>query len=500
MRATASAVRPRRLAPLIAAAALQLGGCAVGPNFHTPASPIGAGYAPGALPTITTKAAVQAGAAQRLVSGEDVRYDWWTAFQSPELDRLVALSLRANPTIEAAKAALSQARDLTRSAEGGFFPTLQGDFSPSRNKTATGALSPASANGSPYYSLYTAQLTVSYTPDIFGGIRRQVESLAAQAEMQRFELEAAGISLANNVVAAAVQEASTRAQIAANEDIIRINTDALQILRNQQRFGYAMGIDVAAQEAALAQAQQTMPPLQKQLAINRDLLRALVGNLPNQDVDATFTLASLHLPEDLPLSLPSKIVEQRPDVLAAAQQMRSANANVGVTIAAMLPQFTLSANGGSAANAANALFTPGNQFWSLSADVAQTLFDGGVLLYKRRAADEALVQAAAQYRSTVLTAFQNVADTLHTLLTDATALQAASAAEAAAERTLDLTRRQSQVGYVNYLTLITAEQAYQTALLTRIQAQTNRLSDTAALFQALGGGWWNRPQDKLAAR
>jgi NodT family efflux transporter outer membrane factor (OMF) lipoprotein len=343
-----------------------------------------------------------------------------------------------------------------------------------------------------FFNFHTIELDVGFTPDVFGSTRRQVESLAAQAELERFEMEAAYITLASNVVAAAIQEVSTRSQIAATKEIIEFDKKALGILRNQQKFGQAMAIDAAAQEAALAAVEQTLPPLQKQLEVTRDLIRALVGNLPSQDVEETFQLSSLHLPEDLPVSLPSKIIEQCPDVRAAEEQMRSANANVGVAIAARLPQFTVTGTYGGTATLIQQLIFPGAGFWTLTGNVAQTLFDGGILLHKQRAADEALILAAAQYRSTVITAFQNVADTLHALLSDADSLKAAVAAEHAARVTLDLTLKQSQVGYVNYLTLLSAEMAYQTALINLVQAQASRFGDTAALFQALGGGWWNR--------
>jgi NodT family efflux transporter outer membrane factor (OMF) lipoprotein len=473
--------------------ALLLCGCAVGPDFLRPAAPEDAGFTPKALPIITASATGYGGGAQHLSSGQDVPFDWWTKFQCPQLNSLVEKALRANPTIESAKAALRQAHELTLSGEGAFFPTVQGGFSASRTKSSAG-LSPVTSGTTLYYSLYTPQVSVSYVPDVFGSTRRQVESLQAQEEMQRFETEAAYITLASNVVAAAILEVSTRAQIAATKDIIEVDKKALEILRNQQKFGQAMGIDAAAQEAALAAVEQTLPPLEKQLEVTRDLIRALAGNLPNQDVEQTFELSSLQLPEDLPLSLPSKIVEQRPDVRAAEEQLHSASANVGISVAAMLPQIALTGNAGSTALTLAGLAVPGNVFWSIAGNVTQTLFDGGTLLHKTRAADEALVEAAAQYRSTVLTAFQNVADTLHALLSDADALKAAVLAQHAAKVTLDLTQKQQQNGYVNYLTLLSAEQAYQTALINLVQAQTARFGDTAALFQALGGGWWNRQE------
>jgi len=482
------------------AVALLLCGCAVGPDFHRPAPPADAGFSPKPLPTVSASAAVYGGNAQHLVSGQDIPFDWWTAFQSPQLNALVAQAIRANPTIESAKAALREAHEQTLAAKAAFFPTAQASFTPSRNLTALGAVSAASASGNALYTLNTAQVSVSYSPDVFGGTRRQVESQQAQEDMQRFDTEAAYLTLTSNVVAAVIQEVSTRAQIAATEGIIEVNRKSLEILKNQQKFGYAMGIDAAAQEAALAQVEQTLPPLQKQLEQTRDQIRALAGNLPNQDVPETFTLASLHLPVDLPLSLPSKIIEQRPDIRAAEEQMRSANANVGVAVAALLPQFTLTPSIGTAGNSMAAMFGPASEFWSLIGSATQTVFDGGALWHKKRAADEALYQAAAQYRSTVVSAFQNVADTLHALLSDADALKAAVRSEQAAKVTLDLTQRQSQVGYVNYLTLLQAQQTYQTAEINLVQAQAARFSDTAALFQALGGGWWHRTEQQMAAR
>ena len=349
-----------------------------------------------------------------------------------------------------------------------------------------------------FYDMHTAQLTVGFVPDVFGANRRQVESLAAQADAQRFALEATYITLASNVVAAAVQEASVRAQIEATRQIIAAEEKALAILRDQFRLGFAMRVDVAAQEAALGQAKMLLPPLQMQLEQTRDLLCALVGNLPNQEVPETFELDALQLPPELPLSLPAKIIEQRPDVRVAEAQLHAANAQVGVAVAAMLPQFSITGTLGGNADQIPWMFRGGGSFWTIVGGVTQPIFEGGTLLHTKRAADAALKQAAAQYQSTVITAYQNVADTLHASLSDAEALAADVEAENSAKVTYDLTRRQMEVGYVNYLALLSAETAYNQALLTRVQAQAIRYGDSIALFQALGGGWWNRKE--LAAR
>ena len=381
---------------------------------------------------------------------------------------------------------------MREAGEGAFFPLVQAEFTASRNKTA-GQLSAPTASGVYYFNQYTPQLAVSYAPDVFGGTRRAVEGLAAQEAAQRFQLEAAYLTLTSGLVAAAVGEAELRDQIAATEEIVRAQRESLDILRRQKTLGQAAGADVATQEAALAQAEATLPPLQKQLAQQRDLIAVLTGRLPSHPPDARFTLASLQLPQDLPASLPSKLVEQRPDIRAAEENLHAASAAIGVAIANMLPQIELTANVGSSALALGSLFGPGTAFWTLAAGATQTLFDAGTLLHKKRAAEAEFDEAAAQYKATVLAAFQNVADSLEALKSDAEALAAAMHAEAAAKTSLDIAKRQLALGAVNYLALLNAEQTYEQAVVSRVQAQAARFADTAALYQALGGGWWNRP-------
>jgi NodT family efflux transporter outer membrane factor (OMF) lipoprotein len=494
-------------------------GCAVGPRYHRPEAPVGADYAPSPLPQMSSSAPVHGGEAQRLVSGRDIPFEWWQLFQSPQLNALVEQAFRANPTIPAARAALVQAQELVAAQRGYFFPTINADYSFERQKIAgnltvdnvpgvegngDNLLPPVqSLDGFPhthpfFYDLHTAQVTVGFVPDVFGANSRQVETLAAQTDAQRFALEATYITLASNVVAAAIQEASLRAQIEATRQIITADEKSLQILHDQFRLGFVMRIDVAAQEAALGQARMLLPPLQKQFEQTRDLLRVLVGNLPNQEVTETFDLDHLRLPPELPVSLPARIVEQRPDVRAAEAQLRAANAQVGAAIAAMLPQFSITGSDGGTADQFAWMFRTGGPFWTIVGGVSQPLFEGGTLLHKERAAKAALAQAAAQYQSAVLTAYQNVADTLHATLSDSDALAADVRAETSAKVTYDLTQRQLDAGYASYLSLLSAETAYRQTLLTRVQAQATRYGDTVALFQALGGGWWNRKE--LAAR
>ena len=477
---------------LVVLAATLFAGCAVGPDFKRPDAPPVGRYARQPLPAQTASAAVAGGEAQRFLPGRDVPADWWTLFRSPELSALVERTLKQNPTMQAAQAALRQAQELVYAQQGFYYPSVQASYSPSRSRDSA-TLSPTLNSGDRIFTLHTAQVTVGYAPDVFGLNRRQVEALQAQADLQRFLLEAAYVTLSSNVVAAAIQEAALREQIAAANDIVEINTKSLELLRRQFAAGAVAGIEVAAQEAALAQARQSLAPLQKQLAQTRNLLTALAGGFPADGSIEAFQLAALQLPEELPISVPSKLVEQRPDVRAAEAQLHAANAEIGVATANLLPQFSITAAAGGAATQFAQMFASGNPFWNVAGSVTQTVFAGGTLVHRKRAAEAAFDQSAAQYRATVVGAFQNVADVLAALETDADSLRAAADAERAAKKTLDLVTKQLQVGQVNYLALLIAQQAYQQTRTTLAQAQANRFSDTAALFQALGGGWWNRP-------
>lgn len=477
----------------IAAVAAALAGCAAGPDYKPPTAPSVEGYTRGAPPA----AAGDADAAQRFLHGSEVRADWWTLFGSPELTALVEEALRGNPGLQSAQAALRKAQSLASAQEGRLLPTATAGYARTRAQDSA-ALGPvlAQGTGGPY-TLHTAQVAVGYVPDVFGGLRRQTESARAQADAQRFLLEATYLTLTTNVVAAAVQEASLRAQIDAAREIVRINARSLDLLARQFQAGQVSGLDVRAQETALAQAEQALPPLQRQLEQTRDLIAALCGRFPSEHA-AALELAALSLPRELPLSLPSKLVEQRPDVRAAEALLRAANADIGAATANLLPQFSITAARGGAATAFGQMFSGGNPFWSVAGGVAQTLYSGGTLQAQKRAAEAAYDQAAADYRTAVIAAVQNVADVLYALQADADALAAALRAEQAARASLDIVQKQLDAGQVNVLSLLNAQQAYRQAAGTLAQARAARLADTAALFQALGGGWWNRVSGKRA--
>jgi NodT family efflux transporter outer membrane factor (OMF) lipoprotein len=474
---------------------LLVAGCAVGPDFRSPAAPGVDRYTSEPLPVRTASANVKGGEAQAFVP-TDIPGEWWTLFHSKALDELIGQALKANPDLEAAQAALRGAWENVYAQRGAYLPSVEANFNPTRQKIADSLTSPLASN-STLYSLHTAQVSVGYTIDAFGGMRRQVESLKASADFQRFQLEAAYLTLTSNVVAGAIEEAALRGQIAAAERIIEVQSQSVELLRHQYELGQIAEADVVAQEAALAQTQAALPPLEKQLAQQRDLLARLAGRFPSETLEQEFDLSSLDLPADLPLTLPSKLVAQRPDVRAAEEQLHAASAEIGVAIANRLPNITLSADLGSVATAVGQLFTPGTGFWTLAGNATQPVFQGGTLLHRQRAAEAAYDQAVAQYKGAVLTAFQNVADTLYAIQCDADALKAAHSAETAAAKSLAIARTQLELGDVSYLALLNAEQTYQQAVMNSVQALANRYADTAALFQALGGGWWNRSDGDL---
>jgi NodT family efflux transporter outer membrane factor (OMF) lipoprotein len=476
--------RPRPRALMLLALGSQLAGCAVGPDFHSPAAPAGATFP--ATPATTVSSRTTAGAAQTLLQGRDIPGDWWKLFGSPEIEALVSRALAANPDLAAAQATLRQARENTRAGEGSFFPSVTASLSNSRQRQAIPGA------GTRLYSLTTGSLDVSYTLDAFGGISREVEQLGAQAQYQRYQLEAAYLSLSSNLVAALLTEAALKAQVDTTEQLIKLYADALDITRRRFALGGVSQADVLQQQASLAAEVATLPGLQKQYAQQRNLVARYLGGLPGAYTAPTLDLAKLTLPTELPVSLPSQIVRQRPDILAYEALLHAATANLGIATANLYPHFTLSASYGRTGSDLSKLFTPAGLIWSVAGAIAQPIFEGGTLRARQRAAKAAMQAAAAQYSSTLNTAFQNVADALVAIEADARTLRAQAAAERTAAASLGVARSQFAAGAASTLTLLQAQQTYQTAKLQLVTAQAARFTDTVALYQALGGGWWNR--------
>jgi len=480
--------------PAIAAslAATLLASCAVGPDFVSSAAPEVEGYTREHLAPYTSSTDTRFGQSEHFINGQEIPAEWWLAFRSPAVNALVKAAIEHNPNLQSTIASLRAAKELVYAQQGKYFPFVQANFTPERQLTASQISSPLAAPTSQLTNLYTAQVLVSYTFDTWGLNRRTVESLQALADSQAFQVEAAYLMLISNLVGAAVQEASLRAQIKATYELIDINKKMLVVLRNQLKTGYENLIDVAAQEAQLAQIEATLPPLRKALAQQRDLISVLIGRYPSQEPLETFRLTEMVLPTNLPVSLPAALIEQRPDVRSAEEQLHSASALVGVAVANMLPNITISAGAGYTATSLAGLLTGPNLFWNVIGSATQPVFDGLTLLHEERSA-QALYQAAAwTYRSTVLTAFQNVADALRAIQNDADALKAARAFEKAAKVSLTLSQQQMQTGQANILFLLNAQITYQQAVLQVVQAQAARVSDVVALYTALGGGWRNR--------
>ncbi len=478
--------------PLPVLAVCLLAGCAVGPDYRAPEPPKTSGFmADGQAPERTAAVDMPGGEAQRFAVGADIPGQWWTLFRSPDLNALMERALANNPTLEAAQAALRQANEALAAQRGGLYPSISGAFNAQRQKV------PGAAFGEPQipsilYTLNSATVNVSYTIDAFGGVRRQIEAQQSLADYQRHALEASYLALTANIATAAIAEASLRAQIAATDEIAHAQQAQLDIIQRRFGAGGTSRADVLQQEAAVQATRATLPTLRAQLVQQRNLLATYVGALPADYHGAEITLDSLSLPEDLPVSLPSALVEQRPDVQQYAALLHQATAQIGVATANLLPQLTLTGSYGGEAQRFADVFSPSSVVWGLVGAVTQPLFNGGQLTHQRRAAVAAAQVAAANYKATVITAFENVSNTLYALGADADALVAAAAAARAASGSLELVQAQYRSGGASYLQVLLAEQNQQTAAIALVKARAQRYADTAALFQALGGGWWNR--------
>ncbi len=484
--------RPGTSAPWVLAAALCLSvaGCEVGPDFHAPAIATPGRVGETAPVAVTASAPTAGGAAQRIEVGRDIPGDWWAAFRSPEITALVATALRDSPTIDAAEQALRQAQELRLEQAGTLLPTVTGSASRTRQELP---ISDEGGQAPPLlYSDYGVRLDLSYTLDVWGGLRRAVEQAGAEVEVQRFQLEAAYLGLSAGVVDSAILAASLAGQIDAQTQLIGFEQRQLDTVRTQFTLGGATGTDVATQQAQVAEAQTTLVPFQTELAQARDQLAAYLGRAPSEVAIPRLDLDRLTLPAAVPLSVPSALLEQRPDIRAAAATLHAQTAALGVDIAMRLPNVTLTASVGSDAANTHQLFSPTNGMWSLVNQAVQPIFDAGQLLHRQRAQRAAMLQAAAQWRGIVVSAFQNVADVLAALQNDAVALVYATTAQTAAARGLYLASLQYKLGGVSYLSVLNAEQIYQNTVITLIRARAARYADTVALYQALGGGWWRR--------
>lgn len=464
-------------------------GCAVGPDFKKPEMSVPDHYTEAPMPSHTVASRSKTGEAQKFTFAEDLQSNWWELFGSPELDQMIRQGLKQNPSLTAASAALTKAEEDLRAVRGAIlYPAANANIQAARQRTS-GNVNMGDSNT---YNLYNASVGVSYTLDIFGGGRRQMESYQAQIDYQRFVYEATYLTLTANIVTTAISEASLRAQIEATREIIETEQKQLDVLSRQLELGAVSRASVLSQETQLAMALAGLPPLEKQLDLTRHALAVLIGQYPGAAKPPRLSLDALQLPRELPVSLPSVLARQRPDVQAAEALLHQACAAVGVATANLYPQITLSAGYGFQAISTDILFNGQSLVWNLGAGLLQPIFRGGELTARRRSAIAAYDQAAALYQQTVLKAFQNVADVLRALEADARTLQAQTQAEASAKAALEVIEKQFELGAVNFPALLIARRDYEKMRIMVIEARARRYSDTAALFQALGGGWWNR--------
>lgn len=484
----------RRVGALACAALLF--GCAAGPDFKRPESPAATHYAAGADPATAAGNGI---AAQRFAAGADLPGDWWRLFESPELDALVAAGLAHSPTLEAARATLAQSEENLRAGRGVFFPELDIGASFARQQISPLRFGPGAAAAAPVFGLYTLSVGVGYALDVFGTQRRGVEGLAAEVDAGRAAARAAMLSLVGNIINTAIAEAAYREQGEALQRLLILQRQQLALLRTQAESGLVGDAAVVALEAQLAANEAVLPTLRQRRSAAADLLATLTGQLPADAALPPLTLASLRLPATLPLSVPSALVRHRPDILAAEAELHYASAQIGVASAALYPSITLGGNYGANNDSLRRLRDPAGRFWSFGPSVDLPLFQGGAGVARKQAAVEAYAAALARYRQTVLAAFAQVADTLQALTHDAELAQARQRAYDLAQEQLALTRASRDAGLVADADWLVAQQQLESARLSLVDATAQRHQDSAALFVALGGGWWNAPCGRLDA-
>jgi len=465
---------PQLRIALIALLCAGLMSCAVGPDFKKPDAP-------------KTNSFTREPEALEAAEINPIEADWWKAYGSSQLNVLVELALKNNPNVDVAIANLKIAQQNVIAQQGFFFPQVGAGYSALRQNSGA-TLAPLVNGNTSVYGLQTAQLSVGFTPDIFGGNRRQVESLKSIANAQEYQLAALQITLATNVIAAAVQEAVLREQLGMAKEAVESARLQLEHSKKMADLGYISGVDLANQEAVFAQAAGMVPVIKKMREQALDLLAVLCGQLPTQSLLLP-NLDSIHIPAKLPNALPSTLVEQRPDVRIAQEMVRASNAQIGVAIANMIPQFSITGVIGGAASSFTDLLNGANNIWGIAGGIGQPLFAGGTLSARKTAAEAGLEASLAQYRSTVLTAFQNVADTLYAIDNDGKLYQLARDGEIANQKVYTKTLAQFDKGYSSEPGLLAAKQQYLQAKMNAIQAYSVYLGDTAALYQSLGGGW-----------
>ena len=475
----------------LAVIVVMFGGCAVGPNFVRPAPPDTDRY----TRELQSEATVSAnGQAQHFKPSDTLIADWWKLFESAELNATVNKAIANNPTLQASEASLASSQDNMRAGYGVFFPQIQAGLGASRQRSSS--LQQGSQTSGRIFNLVTLSSTISYAIDVFGGARRSVESLRAQADFQRYENVAAYLILSSNVVNTSIARAAYYEEICTTKQLIKLEKQQLRLTQAQVRAGTSPYVNILSIESLIAANQALLAPLEQNLSQAEHLLATLEGEFPSKADLPEINLNKFSLPIDLPVSLPSDLVNQRPDILAAEAQMHVASAKIGVATALMFPSFSLNGTYGAAGSSFGNLSSANSRFWSIGPSVTTPVFQGTSLWFVRRAAIDAYHLSQANYRQAVLGAFEQVADSLKALEHDAEALQAQVEAQRATGEAVNLLQVNYRTGMAAYLDVLTADVQFHEATIAYLQAVAQRLQDTVVLFVALGGGWWNEKSPK----
>lgn len=458
---------------------LLLVGCTVGPNFKTPAPPSVDTYVEGKVPDFD------------FYCTECMPQYWWLLYESCTINQMIVHGLKNSPTIDAARAALEKAEhDLKASYSALFFPAIIADGGAERQKFSNSEFG-GESTANRIFSLYNASFNVSYNFDLFGRSRRIIEGLCAQVDYKRYQLEAAQMNLAANIATTAITQAAWQEKLNTQHYLLNIQEDTLKLLQQMFELGGANGSQVLAQETLVAQTRASIYPIEKGLAQSRHALAMLMGGFPSENTFPNVNLNEIKMPHALPLVIPAKLVKQRPDVRSAVALLHRANADVGVATADFFPQINLTAAYGWQSNEFHNFIGPDTNIWNYGAQILQPIFKGGQLIEARKGAKAAYEEAFANYRQSVLIAFQQVADGIRAVEKDDKAYKASLLAEKKAKDSLDMVNAQFRLGAANYLDILQAEIAYRNVMRERINAQSARLTDVAALFEALGGPWWS---------
>jgi NodT family efflux transporter outer membrane factor (OMF) lipoprotein len=484
-----------KLSLLIAVGIVLLAGCTVGPRYRAPAPPTVGSYTPAPQPSETVSSAGNVGAVQHLNPAMDVPAQWWTLFHSPELDRLVREALANSPTLAQATARLKEAQEESNARTGATkYPTVNANISVQREQLDLATFGVPFPSPPPF-SLLNGSVAVSYALDLFGANRRLVEGLNAQAEYQRWQLQAARLMLAGNVVSAAIRQAQLRSQIELTRQMLDLQQQQLNITEQRVEAGGLPQYEINRQRTLVEQTRAAIPPQEQQVAVVNHQLAVLIGKSPAAADVKGISLDSLQLPQELPLSLPSSLARQRPDIRASEALLHQASANVGVATANLYPQIVLSGSVGGIGTS----FTNGANVWNVGASLAQPIFNGGALMAEKRKSLAAYEEAGSAYQQTLLQAFREVADALQAIENDAQTLQARTEAATQAEVTYQIAAQRFSAGGISQLALLDAQRQHLQTLLDRTTSAANRYTDSASLFQALGGGWWNEAQGSAAS-